>query len=239
MSNSCKSWQGMSLPMRIDETARILRKRYGDFAHYNRKNPFEELLFIVCSVQTDEKKYRETFASLRRSFPRFGDLAEARRANLAKPLRSGGLAPTKSRMILGICRAISKRFGKPTLAPLKRLNDAECESVLTSLPGVGLKVSRCVMMYSLGRKVFPVDVHCWRVCRRLGWVRTTSGDGSCTGRDMERLQQRIPPNWRFSLHVNFISLGRELCKSKGPRCGECPVAHLCQWRRRQIAWGQH
>jgi len=221
-------WQGMSLPTRIDKTARILRKRYGDFAHYNRKNPFEELLFILCSVQTQESNYRGTFAALRRAFPRFEGLTSATARSIAKPLKSGGLSPTKSKAIRKICGCIQARFGKPTLAPLQTMNSEECETFLTSLPGVGTKVARCVMMYSLGRKIFPVDTHCWRICRRLGWVRSTSRDGVCSKQDMDRLQKMIPEHLRFSLHVNLISLGREFCRSENPRCPECPIGHLCK-----------
>jgi len=206
---------------------RLLKKRYGDFAHYNRKNPFEELLFIICSVQTDEQKYRETYAALRRTFPQFEALGTARARAIARPLKLGGLSPTKSKVIRKICRALKAHFGRVTLAPLRRMADEECETFLTSLPGVGLKVARCVMMYSLGREVFPVDTHCWRICQRLGWIRKTSKDGVCTKRDMNRLQDKIPAELRFSLHVNFISLGREICTDRNPNCTACPIADLC------------
>lgn len=35
----------------MSAVARVLQKRYGDFDHHNRRNPLEELLFILCSVQ--------------------------------------------------------------------------------------------------------------------------------------------------------------------------------------------
>jgi endonuclease-3 len=212
---------------RIKIAARILKRRYLDFDHYNRKNPFEELLFILCSVQTDETKYRETFAALRREFPRFSDLGRAKAKDIAKPLKPGGLSPSKSKMIRKICGLVSKRFGRITFAPLRRMADAECEDFLTSLPGAGAKVARCVMMYSLRRKVFPVDTHCWRISQRLGWIRKTSKDGVCSKRDMDRLQDKIPDSLRFSLHVNFISFGREICTDKSPKCMFCPLSDLC------------
>ena len=214
--------------------ARRLKKRYGDFAHFNRENPFEELLFILCSVQTDEAKYRETFSALRRAFPRFDDLGAASDRAIAKPLKPGGLSPTKSRGIKKICRRIKNQFGSVTLAPLRRMDDEGCETFLTALPGVGLKVARCVMMYSLGRKVFPVDTPCWRISQRLGWIRPTAKDGVCTKRDMNRLQEKIPARLRFSLHVNFISLGREICADRNPNCERCPLAAQCHTGRRQL-----
>ena len=76
-------------------------------------------------------------------------------------------------------------FGRPTLAPLKRLSDMEVEGVLLSLPGVGVKVARCVLLYSLRRDVFPVDTHCWRVTCRLGWVNWTIRRDSPNRKDMD------------------------------------------------------
>jgi len=233
MSNSRNAWQGMSLPKRIDETAQILHKRYRDFAHHNRKNPLEELLFIICSVQTQESNYRRTFAALRRAFPRFDDLAAASARAIAKPMKPGGLSLTKSKAIRKICSGIQVQFGKVTLGPLQMMNSEECETFLTSLPGVGAKVARCVMMYSLGREVFPVDTHCWRICQRLGWIRCTSKNGVCSRHDMDRLQEKIPLRVRFSLHVNLISLGREFCRARNPRCPECPLAFMCKTASRR------
>jgi endonuclease III len=209
-----------------------LRERYGDWDHHNRKNPLDELLFILCSTKTNENGYRGTYSALRRAFPRFDTIAEAPPEYLAKPLATGGLQHQKARAIRGICDAIVARFDKLTLAPLRAMPDAECEAFLTSLPGVGKKVARCVMMYSLGRAVFPVDTHCWRIARRLGWVRATRGDGHCAPRDMDRLQDKLPLPLRFSLHVNFVSLGRELCVAGKPRCAECPLADLCPTAKR-------
>ena len=67
---------------------------------------------------------------------------------------------------------------------------------------------------------------CAPIARRLGWVRPTQKDKHCAPRDMDRLQSKIPPELRYSLHVNLISLGREIC-TKTPRCEECPIAAWC------------
>ena len=39
---------------------------------------------------------------------------------------------------------------------------------LINLPHVDLKSAQCVMLYSLGRSVFPADVHTITVLSRLG-----------------------------------------------------------------------
>jgi endonuclease III len=73
-----------------------------------------------------------------------------------------------------------------------------------------------------------VDEHCWRISTRLGWIRRTRKNRSGSPRDEDRLQDRIPPSLRFSLHVNMISLGREYCVSQRPRCEACPINAYCR-----------
>jgi endonuclease III len=208
--------------------AEALKVRYSDFDHHNKSNPLDELLFIICSIKTTASGYSSTYLALKRRFPRHEQIAEAPAEYIAMPIKRGGLANNKAKSIRRILDVLMDRFGRPTLSPLKSWSDRECEAFLTSLPGVGKKVARCVMMYSLGRKVFPMDTHCWRITRRLGWVRPTSKNGRPSPRDMDRLQAKIPPDLRFSLHVNMVSLGREYCRARNPNCPECPIADYCR-----------
>ena len=217
-----------TFPRHVDKVATVLKRRYRDHAHFNRRNPLEELLFIICSTQTTEASYRRTYRDLRREFPTVGHLAEAPAEYLARPLEPGGLSNQKAKSMRRIFDALQAEFGSLTLAPLRHYTDDEAEAFLTSLPGVGKKVARCVLMYSLDREVFPVDTHCWRIAQRLGWIRATTSDGHCSERDMDRLQEKIPANLRFTLHVSFVSLGREICTAKHPECDRCPVRTYCR-----------
>ena len=212
----------------VKEITFILSQRYHDWDHYNYKNPFEELLFILCSIQTNEDLYRYTYAALRRSYPTYKALADASETEIAEVIVNGGLSSQKAHKIKQILDEIIERFGKPSLAPLKRMSDIEREKFLTSLMGVGKKTARCVMMYSLGSQVFPVDLHCWRICRRLGWIRPTRPNKSCSPKDMDRLQSKIPLELRFNLHVNMVSLGREICTTRTPKCSICPIRQYCR-----------
>lgn len=211
----------------VDSVARTLSVRYGDHSHGNKVNPLRELLFIICSVQTNEALYRSTYASLNATFPTFRQLADAREDEIASVIARGGLSRQKARTIQAILSRLISDFGSPTLSPLRALNDTECEHYLESLPGVGRKTARCVMMYSLRREVFPVDSNCWRICRRLGWVRPTRPDKSCSPRDMDRIQSGVPPNLRLSLHVNLVSHGRVCCVPGTPVCERCCIRQFC------------
>lgn len=207
--------------------AEALRLKYKDYAHNNRRNPLDELLFILCSVKTTGPSYRSTYRIFRNTFPKFEDIAQASECGLATALSSGGLQNIKAKAIKRLTGVLNECFGKPTLSPLRKMTDEESEKFLVSLPGVGKKVARCIMMYSLDRQVFPVDTHCWRVASRLGWIRGKSSTGHHTDRDADRLQEKIPKELRFSLHVNMVSLGRNICTFHNPKCVICPISIYC------------
>lgn len=225
--------RAQSSPFRfVEEIASALSEHYGDDAHGNKANPLNELLFILCSLQTNEPLYRSSYFSLRRKFPTFQLLANASEGEIADAIAQSGLSRQKAHIICKIMGRLLNDFGSPSLASLRGLSDVECEEYLLGLPGVGKKTARCVMMYSLGREVFPVDSNCWRVSRRVGWVRPTRPDKSCSPRDMDRVQSGIPPQLRFGLHVNLVSHGRTCCLPTAPRCGTCCIRRYCLGREK-------
>jgi endonuclease-3 len=134
---------------------RELRKIYKDFCHYNRKNPLDELLLILCSVKRGEKVYLRAFKSLKQAYPTFEKLNQASVKELTKQIEWGGLQNQKARSLKKITTAITERFKKLLLAPLRKMTEGVCETFLCSLSGVGTKVARRV---SLGMKVFPVEL---------------------------------------------------------------------------------
>jgi len=217
--------------LNVDAVASALSDRYRDHSHGNKANPLRELLFIICSVQTNEALYRSTYTRLSSAFPKFRQLADATEGEIASVIAHGGLSRQKARTIKAILARLDSDFGTPTLWPLRAMSDTECEEYLESLPGVGRKTARCVMMYSLDRDVFPVDSNCWRICRRIGWIRPTRPDKSCSPRDMDRAQAGVPLPLRFSLHVNLVSHGRACCLPSLPNCDSCCIRQFCKTGR--------
>lgn len=213
---------------KVQEIAEALRKEYKDFDHHNKNNPLDELLFIICSIKRSEKVYLSSYRILKKEFPSYQNLLEAPVKKISGILNSAGLQNHKALMIKQTLTAITERFGRPTLNPLKKMTDTECEDFLLGLRGVGRKVAHCVMMYALGRKVFPVDSNCWRISCRLGWIKSAPyRNGYCSVKEMESLQAKIPPKLRFSLHVNMVSHGRKICRSQNPHCNKCLISSYC------------
>jgi endonuclease III len=131
-----------SSPENIIPIAIELSKSYKDFGHYNKKNPLDELLLILCSVKRGAKVYLRAFKSLKQAFPTFEQLNQASIKELIKQIEWGGLQNQKARSLNKITTAITGKFGKLSLAPLRKMTEKECEEFLCSLPGVGKKVAR-------------------------------------------------------------------------------------------------
>jgi len=209
---------------------RVLRRRYDERTLDNKHNPFDELLYIILSSKTPPGRYRETYRTLRKRFPRADALAHTTPRVVAKTVERGGLARRRGTQIVAIAKQLKERFGRVTLAPLGKMDDREAETLLTSLPGVGIKIARCVLLFALHRKVFPADAHCFRVARRLGWVSAAT----LTPPVAEELQERTPKGLRRSLHVSFVQLGRQFCTPSAPKCRECPVVGFCDTGKRNV-----
>lgn len=142
-------------PASIGIVAGALKRAYGTPLLFNRSNPFEELLFVICSIQTNEALYRKTFARLRRRFRTFEQLRTARLAEVAAVLKGGGMAMRKARQMKSISNRLYRVFGRVTLRPLMKLSDSQCEAFLTALDGVGKKDSALRDDDVAGPKGFP------------------------------------------------------------------------------------
>src|SRR4051794_11452016 len=134
---------------------RALVDAYGDTELHNLRNPLWELLFIICSTLTQESNYRSTYRALREAFPTLRALANATEEEIQTAIARGGLSYRKANAMKQIIDRLVAEFGRPTLGPLRGWKDHECERFLTSLPLVGKKTARCVMLFSLDRAVFP------------------------------------------------------------------------------------
>lgn len=214
------------LPSRVRRITDILERTYGTPDLGNKQDPLDELIYIILSQMTTGKSFARVFDRLKSSVPNWGQLASLPMRQLKSIIKDAGLSNQKAPRLKALVRRVSKDFGTTDLAAISSMPDADAEKYLTSLPGVGIKSAKCVLMYSLGRDVLPVDTHVARVARRLGLLDTVR-----RGSDVHRrLELTFPPGTRYAFHVNAIAHGRKVCLAIRPRCRECPLVRLCPSR---------
>jgi endonuclease III len=202
---------------------RRLRAEYGTPRHHNKKDPLSELVFILLSVQTREREYRRTFAGLWKRYHGWERVRTAPDEDIESTIRFGGLERSKTASLKRILQTIRSDQGTTSLRHLRHRSTNELLAYLRSLPGVGMKTARCVLMYSFNRQVLPVDTHVWRISKRLGWI---SGGAHPDNRRSVELEARIPAHLRHSLHVTMVSHGRRVCRQQA-QCQSCILNDIC------------
>jgi DNA (cytosine-5)-methyltransferase 1 len=213
----------------VREINRLLELLHGTPTLGNKADPVDELVYIILSRKTREDAYQSSFDALKRSYRRWEDLLDAPIVEVERIVEGGGLGKKKARSLVGALAAIRERFDSCTLEPARSWTNEELEGFLCSLPEVSRKTAYCVMMYAMGRSVFPVDTHVGRVLQRLGLYRNLGLDlGDLDHKQLQDvLADLVPPNLRYSLHVNLVAHGREVCTSVSPNCGACELRKFC------------
>ena len=210
---------------RVRTIAARLRKNHENTNLHNRADPLEEAIFILLSGQTDEAKYLKSWEAFVSKFPTMDSAARARKQSIERAIKEGGLSSWKAVRIKRLLRYVKKRFGRYSLKDLDTLSDVDMERELVKLDGIGIKSARCIMMYSFGRKVFPVDTHVLRICTRLGFH--LDGKSPRTRKLADSLQNQVPPELRHRLHINMVQHGRYICRPT-PKCEKCCLRQLCE-----------
>lgn len=208
----------------IHEICDALAREYGSPRHGNKADPLDELFYIILSTRTRGAVFQATFNALQTAYPFWDSITEAEVDRVAAILAPGGLGRLKASQIVAILDQLRAAFGRAALDPLEGMTDDEAEAFLTSLPGVAVKIAKCVMMYSLGRQVLPVDVHVHRVSARLGFRTKKRPDTS-----QDWIEAAVPPELRYGYHVNAVAHGRAVCISRLPRCRVCCVSEQCEY----------
>lgn len=207
---------------------KLLRVRYPPSELGNKKNPLNELLYIILSLRTTEPSTQRTYIKFKKAFPSWEKVYFSPVNKISAVLKNAGLAIQKAYHLKAILKKIKRDWGILSLSKLRFLNNKLLEEYLLSLPGIGLKSARCIMMYSFNRSVFPVDSHCFRIIKRFGWIEQES---KYTTKVQDKIQELIPVKRRYRLHVNLIQHGRRICFPFRPRCKACFLSKNCKYYR--------
>jgi len=216
----------------VREVDRLLAKVYGDRKWRRHAEPIDELIATVLSQHTNDINRDKAFEQLKRRFPSWEQVLRAPVRKIASAIKPAGLANQKAPRIKAILQRIAEaNEGDLSLEFLEGMPTDEALGWLKNLPGVGPKTAACVLLFSFGKPVFPVDTHIFRISKRLGWLDEKVNEAKAN----ELLDQVVPNEIKYRLHLNMIAHGRQICRPQKPRCQECVIKHLCEyfWKRKE------
>jgi endonuclease-3 len=216
---------------RVYET---LLNTYGEPKNEPDYDPLGGLIGTILSQHTSDINSERAYQQLIATFPTWEQVRDAPTEEVARAIRSGGLANVKAPRIQDVLLTLTEQQeaqgGKKTLGEylydeLAKRETEEAWRYLQKLPGVGPKTAACVMMFNLDRPSFPIDTHVHRTSQRLGLILpNVNADKAHT-----LFARVLPPEWVYPLHVNLITHGRRVCHAQRPACAECTLYKECAY----------
>ena len=203
------------------------QKRYEIFSRLRSANPnptteleynstFQLLIAVILSAQATDKAVN---LATRKFFPRYGTpktLLKLGEAGLSEFVKSIGLYKTKAKNVIMTCSILLEQHGGEV---------PENREALEALPGVGRKTANVVLNTAFGHPTMAVDTHIFRVSNRTGIA---------PGKDVLEVEKKllkfIPDEFLLNAHHWLILQGRYVCVARTPKCPQCGIADLCEYR---------
>lgn len=184
----------------------------------NYSNPFELLVAVILSAQATDVGVNRATAKLFRVANGPQAVLELGEAGLKKHIRSIGLYNSKAENIIRTCRILmDKHQGR---VPDNR-------KALEALPGVGRKTANVILNTAFGQPTIAVDTHIFRVANRTGIAL-----GKTPLEVEKKLLKFVPDEYQRHAHHWLILLGRYTCVARRPKCGQCLIEDLCEYRHK-------
>ena len=181
--------------------------------------PFDLLIAVMLSAQATDVSVNKATRSLFQAAPTPEAMLVLGEEGVRAHIRTIGLFNAKAKNVIATCRLLVERHGGEV--PPER-------EALESLPGVGRKTANVVLNTAFGVPVIAVDTHIFRVANRTRLARGK------TPREVEdRLQRSTPREFRRNAHHWLILHGRYVCTARRPKCPDCLIADLCEYRAKE------
>ena len=200
---------------------RLLFEAFGPQGWWPARTAFEVAVGAVLTQNTAWGNVERAVANLRSAgalSPR--SMAALSRRRLATLIRPAGYYNVKASRLRNFLDYLRKEHG----LSMKRLGEVPTEPLrkeLLSVTGIGPETADSILLYALGRPVFVVDAYTARILLRHGYV-----DGKAEyGRLQDFFHARLPRDAGLfnEVHALIVTLGKEYCRPRRPRCGECPL----------------
>lgn len=203
-----------------------LENTFGEPKLRKKSDPLSMLIEIILSQATSDANSARTFENLRKRFGgNWETVLAAEEIAIADAIRPGGLANQKARVIKELLTQIKAKHGTLNLNFLNKMPDEAARDYLTDFRGIGPKTVACTLLFALHKEIFPLDTHIFRVFKRMGILPERITDIKA-----HRLLDQLVPHGKFySLHVNTIRLGRQICRPREPLCEQCPLIEYCDY----------
>lgn len=182
------------------------------------RTPFELLVAVILSAQATDKSVNKATGPLFQVASTPADMLSLKERGLKKYIKTIGLFNTKAKNIIAMCeQLLEKHAGE---VPAER-------AALEALPGVGRKTANVILNTAFGQPTIAVDTHIFRVSNRIGIA-----PGKNVREVEDKLNKYVPDEFKQDAHHWLILHGRYVCIARKPKCSECVIRDLCEYKHK-------
>ncbi len=185
------------------------------------RTPFEVIVGAILTQNTAWTNVEKAIANLRRDrLLSPAALERVPQAKLARLIRSSGYFRQKAKKLKAFVRFLHAEFGG-SLAKLFRTPTAELREMLLAVHGIGPETADSILLYAGRHPVFVVDAYTRRILTRHGHISEKSGYENIRA----LFETTLPPGVQLfnEFHGLLVMTGKHWCRTKNPRCHECPL----------------
>ncbi len=196
----------------------ILKVKYPDAkTKLIYQNSFQLLVATILSAQCTDKTVNQVTLELFKKYSSIESFAKARIEELENNIRKTGFFRNKAKAI--------KNSAKMILEKYQGLVPKTMEELIT-LPGVARKTANVILYNAFGiQSGVVVDTHVKRISYRLGLTKNTNPV------KIEQDLMKIIPQQSWGQFAHALVLhGRALCQARKPKCAECFLAEICEYK---------
>ena len=179
-------------------------------------NPFQLLIAVLLSAQATDKSVNQATRKLFADHPTAQDMLTLGEAKLADYIRTIGLYKTKAKNVVATCNILVNQY---------KGEIPQTREALEALPGVGRKTANVVLNTAFAQPTIAVDTHIFRVSNR-----TRIAPGKDVLQVEQALEKFIPDPFKLNAHHWLILHGRYVCVARKPKCPQCGIADLCEYK---------
>lgn len=181
---------------------------------------FELLIAVVLSAQATDKGVNKATAQL---FPIANtpeSILNLGEAGLKEHIKTIGLFNSKAANIIQLCRQVLEKHNGQV---------PQTRDELEALPGVGRKTANVILNTAFGHPTIAVDTHIFRVANR-----TRIAPGKNVLEVERKLDKYVPKAHKKDAHHLLILHGRYTCTARKPKCPDCIIADLCEFKEKSV-----
>ncbi|MEZ3117730.1 endonuclease III [Halobaculum sp. MBLA0147] len=184
-----------------------------------------QLVTTILSQNVADENTRRAAENLFSTYEDYRAIEEAPLEELAETVRVAGLPETKAERIQRALAAVREETGGAySLAFLDAMATEDAKAWLTEIKGIGPKTASVVLNFHFGKPTMAVDTHVERVSKRFGLVPESANNQ----RAHDVLDEVIPDELKYPLHVLLIRHGRSFCTARSPDCDNPVCERYCE-----------